>query len=215
LCYRPPDDAPPPSARAGQIVFGSFNALPKINAPLAKLWSRILHSAPDSRIVLKNRGLASPMARQLILNLFAAEGIDPDRIELHGPQPNELAHLQFYGQIDIALDTFPYHGTTTTCEALWMGVPTVTLAGRAHVSRVGVSILNNVGLPELVADSPEQYVRIATELARDASRRKDLRSNLRKRMSDSPLMDAPGFARDIEAAFRKMWQTWCATPEKS
>jgi predicted O-linked N-acetylglucosamine transferase (SPINDLY family) len=108
--------------------------------------------------------------------------------------------------VDIALDTFPYHGTTTTCEALWMGVPVVTLAGQTHASRVGVSLLSNLGHPEWIATSPEGYVKIAVELAGDLPRLAQLRSTLRGRMEASPLMDAPGFAREIEAAYREMWR---------
>ena len=117
--------------------------------------------------------------------------------------------------MDIALDTFPYHGTTTTCEAMWMGVPVVSLAGQRHVSRVGVSLLNNVGLPELVANTPEEYVRIAVDLANDLPRLQELRSTLRQRMEQSPLMDAPRFARNVEAAYRQMWRKWCATCRNS
>lgn len=214
LCYRPPENAPPFNVRAGPVVFGSFNAMPKINAPLVKTWSQILRSNPESRILLKNTGLGSPTARQILLDRFAAEGIPAERVELLGPCPDELSHLQMYNHIDVALDSFPYHGTTTTCEALWMGVPTITLAGRAHLSRVGVSILNNAGLPDLIADDPRQYIEIATNLARDESRRKELRSTLRSRLSSSPLLDARGFTKEIEAAYRKMWRTWCQSPTK-
>jgi len=112
--------------------------------------------------------------------------------------------------VDIALDTFPYHGTTTTCEALWMGVPVVTLEGRSHVSRVGVSLLRNAGLPELIARTPEEYVRIAGELAEDRPRLAQLRAAMRERMQNSPLMDGPRFARRIEEAYRRMWVQWCA-----
>jgi len=110
----------------------------------------------------------------------------------------------------VALDTYPYHGTTTTCEALWMGIPVVSLAGRTHVSRVGVSLLSNVGLPELIAETPEQYVHIAADLAKDVPRLAELRRTLRGRMQASPLMDAPRFAAEVEAAYRQMWREWCA-----
>jgi predicted O-linked N-acetylglucosamine transferase (SPINDLY family) len=143
------------------------------------------------------------------LEFFAANNIAPDRVELIGWAASEKEHLQLYNRIDIALDTYPYHGTTTTCEAMWMGVPVVTLAGNAHVSRVGVSLLSNVGVPELIADSPEKYARLASELAHDPARLSSLRSTLRQRMAQSPLMDAPRFARNVEAAYRQMWRTWC------
>jgi predicted O-linked N-acetylglucosamine transferase (SPINDLY family) len=118
--------------------------------------------------------------------------------------------LALYRQVAIGLDPFPYHGTTTTCEALWMGVPVITLAGQTHVSRVGVSLLTNLGLPELIAQTPEEYVRMAVDLANDLPRLSHLRSTLRQRMEQSPLMDAPRFARHVEAAYRQMWRTWCA-----
>ncbi|HZK81184.1 MAG TPA: hypothetical protein VFC46_08965, partial [Humisphaera sp.] len=120
------------------------------------------------------------------------------------------AHLAVYREIDIALDSFPYTGVTTTCEAMWMGVPVVTLAGTAHVSRVGVSLLSNVGLPELIATTPERYLAIAAELAADRPRLAELRRSLRQRMLESPLMDGPGFARDVEATYRHAWRRWCA-----
>jgi predicted O-linked N-acetylglucosamine transferase (SPINDLY family) len=119
-------------------------------------------------------------------------------------------HLALYGRVDIALDTFPYHGTTTTCEALWMGVPVVTRAGETHASRVGVSLLTNAGVAELVATSDESYVEVATTLARDFPRLAGLRATLRERMAASPLMDGPLFARNLEGAYRQMWRTWCA-----
>jgi predicted O-linked N-acetylglucosamine transferase (SPINDLY family) len=213
LCYRPSDAAPAvgplPATVAGYVTFGSFNALAKINAPLVAMWSKILDQVPNSRLILKNQGLDSAGARQTILEYFAAHRVEQDRVELIGLSAGIAEHLQLYNRVDIALDTFPYHGTTTTCEAMWMGVPVVTLAGRAHVSRVGVSLLCNIGVPELVADSQEMYVRLASELAGDLGRLSNLRSNLRQRMAQSPLMDAPRFARNIEAAYRRMWRQWC------
>jgi protein O-GlcNAc transferase len=121
-------------------------------------------------------------------------------------------YLRLYHWIDVALDTFPYGGGATTCDALWMGVPVVSLRGKTAVGRGGLSILSNVGLPELAARSEEEYVRIASELAADLPRLKDLRQTLRQRMQQSPLMDAPRFARNVEAAYRQMWRKWCATP---
>jgi len=132
-------------------------------------------------------------------------------LELRGQEPDYSEHLTLYNRMDIALDTFPYHGTTTTCEALWMGIPVVCMAGLSHVSRVGVSLLSNLCLPEMVAATPEQYMQIAVDLANDLPRLQQLRSSLRQRMQVSPLMDAPRFARNFESAYRHMWQKWCAT----
>jgi predicted O-linked N-acetylglucosamine transferase (SPINDLY family) len=173
------------------------------------MWAQILHRVAHSRLILKTRGLANAGVRRHILQCFADNRIEPDRIELIGHIASEADHLRQYSRIDIALDTFPYHGTTTTCEAMWMGVPVVSLAGKVHVSRVGVSLLSNVGLAELIALSPQEYIQIASELAHDLGRRGNLRSNLRHRMQQSPLMNAPRFARNVEAAYRQMWRRWC------
>src|SRR5207302_1471226 len=143
------------------------------------LWSRILSEAPGSHLLLKNAGFRQPSVQTRIRGMLEKAGIAPERIELIGPTPGIAEHLAAYSRVDIALDTFPYHGTTTTCEALWMGVPVVTLAGTTHASRVGVSLLSNVGLQELVADSPEAYIRIAVKLSSDIASLVDLRSDLR------------------------------------
>jgi predicted O-linked N-acetylglucosamine transferase (SPINDLY family) len=216
-CYRPSDEVPPVSAppheAKGHITFGCFNAMPKLNEPLLELWAKILLAVPGSRLLLKNRAVGEAAAERRWKAGFAAAGISPERVGGVGHVADKTAHLACYGRVDIALDTFPYHGTTTTCEALWMSVPVVTRAGQTHASRVGVSLLSNVGHPEWIADSPEGYVRIAVELAGDLPRLAGLRATLRGRMQASPLTDAPGFARDIEAAYRTMWRTWCEQPE--
>lgn len=192
------------------ITFASFNSLSKVTPTVVEAWSRVLHATPGSRMLVKALALQG-MARDRLLALFAGNGIAPDRIELLGRIADFGHHLELYNRVDIALDTFPYHGTTTTCEALWMGVPVVTLAGRAHVSRVGVSLLNQVNLGNLVADNPDQYVSIATALAGDRLRLRELRSNLRDRMRQSPLLDAPGVTRDLEHAYRQMWLHYVAS----
>jgi predicted O-linked N-acetylglucosamine transferase (SPINDLY family) len=195
---------------AGQVTFGSFNTLQKINPPLVRLWSQILHQVPGSRILLKNNGYTSQGAQQNTRQLFADHGITSDRITLAARVPAKADHLALYGRIDVALDTFPYHGTTTTCEAMWMGVPVITLAGAMHMSRVGASLLHAVGLDDLVATTPDQYVQLAVNLAQDINRLVELRAGLRARMIQSPLMDAAGFARDMEAVYRQIWRNWCA-----
>ena len=213
-CFRPSEHAPPvsepPMPRAGHITFGCFNALPKINAPLLRLWSEILLGVPGSRLLLKNAAVRDPSVQQRMRTVLEEAGVAPGRIELAGHIPEPAGHLASYGRVDIALDTFPYHGTTTTCEALWMGVPVVTLAGKTHASRVGVSLLANVGLPDLVARDPGEYVRIAAALGTDAHRLAEFRASLRERMAASPLMDATRFARNVEQAYREMWRAWCA-----
>jgi protein O-GlcNAc transferase len=214
LCFQPPDDAPaatpPPARAAGHVTFGSFNMLPKVTPGVIELWSKVLAAVPGSRIVLKAKGTGDPIVCRRLTEAFAARGVAPERVSLLPPEASTAAHLARYAEVDVALDTFPYHGTTTTCEAMWMGVPTVTLAGRTHVSRVGLSLLSSVGLSDLVADSPEQYVRLAAALAADTPRLADLRPTLRDRMRRSPLMDAPGHTRRLEQAYRRMWETWVA-----
>ncbi len=210
-CFQSLQAPPVTKRRAGPITFGCFNNFAKVTEPMLKLWGRILRAVPESRLLLKAAGLSSESACRRVRRILGDETISPERLDVHEYEPSHEVHLALYEQMDIALDTFPYHGTTTTCEALWMGVPVVTLAGQTHVARVGVSILSNIGLPELAARSQDEYVRIASDLARDLPRISNLRSTLRQRMEQSPLMDAPRFARNIEAACRQMWKKWCAT----
>jgi protein O-GlcNAc transferase len=209
-CFDEPENAPPVrSSRAdGPICFGTFNNFAKASPAVMELWAAILKATPSSRLMIKSQALAEPDVRLRITQFFDSRGVQPDRLDLRGGEPDFRSHLEVYNQLDIALDSFPYHGTTTTCEALWMGVPVVSLAGPSHVSRVGVSLLSAVGLPELIAQSEEEYVAIAVALAADLPRLAELRQALRRRMRSSPLMDEPRFARDIEAAYRRMWQTW-------
>lgn len=190
------------------IVFGSFNHFAKLTDPMLKWWARILAEVPGSSLFLKSAAFADTAACERIRGRFEEHGITPERVILKGKTRTQAEHLALYQEMDIALDTFPYHGTTTTCEALWMGVPVVTLMGTSHRSRVGVSLLGNVGLKQLIATNPEEYVGIARSLAHDLPELEKLRHTLRERMLASPLMDAPRFARDVENAFRKMWQEW-------
>ena len=213
LCYAPPEEAPPvgppPHVTEGWITFGSFNNLAKFNKTVAAVWAKILHRVPRSRLLMKFKTLSDPEVRNHVAGLFAAHGIGKDRLVFHGFLPSAGDHFGLYHRIDIALDTFPYNGTTTTCEALWMGVPVVTLAGRTHAARVGVSILTGMGLSGLVADSAEDFVARAAALAGDLSRLAALRGALRSRMAGSPLLDARGFAGRLETAYRTMWRRWC------
>ena len=213
-CFQPQDRSwPDPKPRTvGQpMTLGCFNNFAKVTAPMLRVWGSILHALPGSRLLLKGHGLGSSDARQRVTTVLRAQGIGAELRELRGWEPSYSAHMELYERVDIALDTFPYHGTTTTCDALWMGVPVVSLAGKAHVSRVGVSLLRNLGLTELIATSEAEYIRIAADLAKDPSRLTTLRTTLRERMQQSPLMDAPRFTRNIENAYRLMWRRWCAT----
>ncbi len=212
-CYRPDDQSPPvePRDASENITLGSFNVASKINPPLIAMWAEILRATPNARLVLKTGHGLPALAHPQIRAAFDKLGIAADRVELIGYLRDMSEHLRLYNRIDIALDTSPYHGTTTTCEALWMGVPVVTLAGQTHVSRVGVSLLSAVGLGDLAATGRAAYVSIATALARDVPRRTALRRDLRERMRRSPLVDADRFARNVESAYRTMWQHWCET----
>jgi predicted O-linked N-acetylglucosamine transferase (SPINDLY family) len=210
-CYQPPEIAPDIQPRGdGPITFGCFNAFGKINPRLTAIWAELLKVVPGSRLLLKSVGAGEASSRQRLAGQFAEHGIASERIEMLGRIADLRGHLELYHRVDVALDTFPYHGTTTTCEALWMGVPAVCLAGKTHVSRVGVSLLNCVGLLELVAKTPEEYVSIASELAANLSRLSGLRGRLRNTLKSSPLMDGARFAGEVEGAYRQMWRHWCA-----
>ena len=205
-CYSAPPDAPPvnesPVRKAGCATFGCLNSRAKVTPAALKLWSRLLHIVPDSRLVLH----AHPgKHRQGILNVFAGEGISRERVEFVGRLPL-ATHLATYQRIDIGLDPFPFGGGTTTCDSLWMGVPVVSLAGKTAVSRAGLSILSNCGVPEFAATSEEEYLKIAANLASDPSRLGGVRATLRAKMQASPLMNAAAFARGMENAYRQMWR---------
>jgi predicted O-linked N-acetylglucosamine transferase (SPINDLY family) len=209
LCYAPHADSPPvgkpPALDSGKITFGCFNNLAKVTPEMIGLWSRILEQLPQARIVVKALALDSEEARRPLRSHLASAGIAADRIVLHGAEATARGHLERYNEVDIALDTYPYNGTTTTCDAMWMGVPVISLAGRTHVSRVGASILARVGLADLVAATAEEFVCKAIALARDPRRLRELRDGMRERMRASALLDAAGFARGMEAAYRQMW----------
>lgn len=214
LTYQPSDDAPPISASpfvaSGHVTFGSFNNLAKVNDEVIAAWARVLNTVPNSRLMLKFYALSSARGRKRIVDGFAAHGVAEDRLDLVAWSAGANEHLSSYNQVDIALDTFPYNGTTTTCEALWMGVPVICLEGERHSARVGASLLHAVGLPELLAKDAEELVHIAAELATDPERLAKLRLGLRERMAASPLLDHAGFTRNLESAYRDMWRTYCA-----
>lgn len=215
LCYSPLREAPelsaPPVTECGTITFGSFNTRVKIGDETLALWRQVLAAVPDAKLVLKSAvGLSEQSGKDELLHKINLAGIDTKRVRIHSAPEALDDHLALYGTIDICLDTFPYHGTTTTCEALWMGVPVVTLAGESHVSRVGVSLLSNIGLQELIAHSAAEYVRIAADLARNRARLTELRATMRQRMLASPLLDPSSMARNLERALRQMWLNYCA-----
>ena len=203
--YVPPVDAPAPGPAPGgsgaPITFGSFNALSKLSPSTIRVWKELLEAVPQSRLLVKSVGLVPERWSRTL----AAAGLDPARIELLRETASIADHLALYARIDVALDPFPYNGTTTSVEALWMGVPLVTLAGDRHAGRVGASLLTAIGHPEWIARSEADYVQLAAELAADQRRRQDLRTGLREQMLGSPLMDHRGqaarFGDALEACF--------------
>jgi predicted O-linked N-acetylglucosamine transferase (SPINDLY family) len=209
LAFAPSAAWPQPRGpRPGPIVFGSFNNLMKINQATAALWKRVLDAAPGSRLLLKSPRLPQPLINHYRAMLVHS-GIPEDRLILHPFIQSNAEHVALYHRVDIALDPFPYNGTTTTCEALWMGVPTITLRGDSHRARVGASLLSAVGLPELIAANEDQYVTIAGSLASDPPRLASLQSDLRARMAGSPLCDHRSLAVAIEDSILALWQSWC------
>lgn len=207
LCFAPPKDSPAPQLPPERpIAFGCFNHAAKITPDMLAVWARLLGVVPGSRLILKSHGFASVQARQAFLGLAARQGIASERLEFLPFRHEHASHLEEYGAVDIALDVFPYNGTTTTCEALWMGVPVVTLCGKSHAARVGASILTAASLPQFVAGTPESYVGIASALAADSAGRAQLRMDLRATLQRSALLDGRRLAQGIEAAYRSMWQ---------
>jgi predicted O-linked N-acetylglucosamine transferase (SPINDLY family) len=219
LCYAPPrhapDVAPPPHKASGHITFGSFNTHAKVSEAVWDAWARILGRVPTARLFLKNLSLGDESVRARARLALERRGIDPARVEMRGETRGKDEHMATYARVDVALDTFPYNGTTTTMEALWMGVPVVSVAGNTHVSRVGVSLLTNLGLGELLAPTRDEYVETAVRLAHDSRRLEHYRSTLRDRVRNSPLCDAPAFVRRLENVYRSLWRRWCQSVTES
>jgi predicted O-linked N-acetylglucosamine transferase (SPINDLY family) len=210
-CYSPlleaGDPAPAPARAAGHVTFGSFNYFSKVNDDVLALWARLLQRLPQARLMIH---VPKGSRQDHVRSVFAAQGIAADRLTLFG-RLSERDYFRQYGQIDVALDTFPWAGGTTTCDALYMGVPVITLAGApgAPLQRGGVSILSNIGMTDWIAHSPEEYLTKAENLSRDLNALVRHRETLRQRMRESVLMDGPRFARNLEAALRQAWAAWC------
>ena len=200
-----PTVAPLPMIARGAPTFGSLNALPKLNAQVASLWTRLLAAVPGSRLLLRTPGLDDADLRARTLALFTAAGADAARIELHGAAPH-VEFLATYGEIDVALDPFPYSGGLTTLEALWMGVPVVTLGGNRFCARHTVTHLTSAGLPALAVEGEEAYIAMAAALVSDPDGLASIRTRLRDRLAASPALDGVRFTRALEAAFGAMWQ---------
>ncbi|MCE9620007.1 MAG: tetratricopeptide repeat protein [Planctomycetes bacterium] len=208
-CFLPPETSPPvgplPALKSGSVTFGSFNNFAKITPQVIETWANILLRLPTARLVLKYRGVGEPAMQAMAHQVFARHGVSAERVQMLDKDASQMAHMERYNSIDIGLDPFPYNGSTTTCDALWMGVPVVTLAGRSHVARVGVSQMSNLGLLELIARDRDHYVELAVGLAGDLERLKSLRAGLRERMKASSLMNPERLTRHLERAYQEMW----------
>ena len=210
MAWRPPDGtpavAPLPALKNGYVTFGTFHSAFKISPAIAAWWARILERVPGSR--LRVMAVSGVSAERHMREMFERCGVRAHQLEIL-PRLSFDDYLAAYAQVDIALDTFPYHGATTTCFSLWMGLPVVVLEGTSHASRADVSMLNNVGLPQLIGKTGDEYVDIAARLAEDLPKLAELRANLRGMMARSPNADGRACARNLERAFREMWVTWC------
>ena len=209
FCYLPfvamPDVAPPPCLSRGYVTFGCFNNYSKVTDAMLLLWQQLLLDVPDARLLLKSRLFGSEEGRSIAVERFGRLGLDASRIELRGFSSDYLAE---YADMDIALDTAPYTGGLTTCEALYMGVPVVTLKGGTHGARFGASLLQNAGLPELIAEDAAQYVEIAKLLASSPETLRMLREKQRDMLLASPLMNFRQYVQEVEAAYEKVWRRW-------
>lgn len=219
-CYRPggaaPEPAPAPHLAKGHVTFASFNVLPKVTDQAIETWAKILKAVPGSRFLVKCKQLRDERVQQLVKDTFARFGVDPARIGTAAFVASVREHLDYYGQVDLALDTFPYNGTTTTCESLYMGVPVLCLAGDNHRGRVGESLLTAVGLArDFVAADVDDYVARAVAFGLNPAPLAALRPKIRPMLEGSPLRDEVGFTRTLEAAYRDLWRRWCAGPETS
>jgi predicted O-linked N-acetylglucosamine transferase (SPINDLY family) len=215
LCYEPSPDAPAsvapaPCASAGFVTFGCFNALAKITPEVRATWARVLRRVPNSRLLLKAKPFACATIKARFLAHMAALGVEPWRVDLAPLRPSTAEHLATYGFVDVALDTFPYAGTTTTCEAMHAGVPVVTLGGKCHAHNVGASLCEAAGVErECVAETEEEYVEKCAALASDFDALQELRGKMRGKMENGALCDGPAFVRKLEKAYEEMWRRWC------
>jgi predicted O-linked N-acetylglucosamine transferase (SPINDLY family) len=212
LCYDPPAAAPEvgplPAIERGYATFASFNNLAKITPEVIAAWAQVLHRTPRARMLLKYKGLGDETVRRRLLDAFGVHGIEPQRLELL-PPTSFAEYLTTYNQVDLVLDCFPFSGSTTTCEALWMGVPVVTWPGETFASRHSFCHLSNIGLTDTIGHSMDEYVERAVALASDLPRLAALRTGLRPQMAASPLCDGPRFAGHLVALLREAWRAYC------
>lgn len=218
LCFSQPDEDVGvnalPAMQAGRVTFGCLNRIEKINEEVIACWCRILNAMPDSQLLLKSKYFKDPDFTRHMRAMFATYDVTEERLLLEG-KSNYQGYLESYNRIDVALDPFPYNGGTTTVEGLWMGVPILTLKGDRYVAHMGESIMQSMQMSEWVASDKDDYVEKAIAFASDLPALAELRAGLRQRLQVSPICDAPRFARNLEAAFRGMWKTWCAQQQSS
>jgi len=214
FCYEPPvfagDVAPPPCIRNGYVTFGSFNNLAKVTEEVMDLWAKVLLNVPDSKLILKSAQIGSDTVKSRICEQFESHGVNRDRLILRGLSPH-IDMLAEYGDMDIALDPFPFNGGMTSCEALWMGVPVLTMLGNRPISRQSASFLRATGLENFIAGSKSDYIRLAVEWSDKTDALAELRTGLRQRMKNSLLCDGKKFTQNLENIFRKIWITWCSS----
>jgi protein O-GlcNAc transferase len=206
-----PDVKPPPMLDRGYPTFGSFNSLAKLSDSCLAMWCQVLLAVPNARLLIKSRALRDADMREALLARIAAHGVARERVSMQGWQPSTASHLETYGEVDVALDSSPFNGVTTTCEASWMGVPVVSLAGQTPAARQGLALLHAMGTPEQAAETPADFVAACVALASNRSKLAADRLTARERLKASPLMDGLALAQSMEAAYRKAWRTWCAT----
>jgi len=213
LCFDPSPEAPAvsslPGGASGSVTFGAFNSMQKLTELNVRMWSKVLSELPSSRLLIKAVPLGEQTLAEALLDRFEKNGVTRDRIDVRGITPKREDHLSLYSKVDIHFDTFPYNGTTTTCEAAWQGVPTLTLAGEQHRSRVGLSILHQLNMDDWVAFSEQEFVEKAVAKARDIGGLAQLRSGLRQKIAESPLTDGPAFVAALEREFDKMVESVC------
>jgi protein O-GlcNAc transferase len=212
VCYEPPPFAPPvvapPALARGYVTFGAFNRLPKISAGAVATWACVLATVPGSRLVVKSGGLEHAVERERLLDRLAERGVASERVTLFGATPHP-EHLAAHADIDLMLDSFPHTGGVTTLDALLMGVPVVTLLGEGVAGRLSASFLTALGLEDLVAETTDAYVSLATRLAGDLDRLAAERATLRERLLASPIGDTRAYTRAVEEVYRELWARWC------
>ena len=211
-CYQAPDHAPPvsplPALSSGGITFGSLNNLAKLNPRVIDVWCAVLRAVPSGRLLIFRNTLKGS-AQEHLHGQLVEKGISPDRFQLTNTVPSGQSYLSVYDSVDVALDPFPWSGHTTTCEALWMGAPVVTLYGNRYAGRMAACALTALGLTQFIAQSAEDYVAIAADWASRLDRLARLRDELRGRMQASPLCDGKSFTRALEQTYRDLWRRWC------